>query len=283
MTAAALPEARRRVRRIGRGRTSLHVGVAIMLVMLFCAFFPGLVAPYDPLAFDYNAIMHPPSLAHPFGTDNFGRDMLSRVIWATRVDMQIAIFCTLFPLFFGTLVGAVVGYRGGWLEAVFGRLVDLTITFPFLVIVIAIVAALGPGLFNMYIAVSVVGWVFYAQLMRADVLVQKQSDYAAAAKVLGYGEARIIFRHLLPNAITPIIVYWMTDMALDILLGSSLGYLGLGAQPPTAEWGVIIADGKNFMSTAWWISVFPGIAIVLAGVGFSLVGDGIADIFRRRR
>ena len=263
-------------------RMALRIGIAIMCLMLICAFFPGLVAPYDPLAFNYTAIMSPPSLAHPFGTDNFGRDVLSRVIWATRIDMQIAVFCTLFPLIFGTLVGAVVGYRGGWLDALFGRIVDLTITFPFLVIVIAIVAVLGPGLFNMYIAVSAVGWVFYAQLMRADVQVQKQSDYVAAAKVLGYGEARIIFRHLLPNAITPIIVYWMTDMALDILLGSSLGYLGLGAQPPTAEWGVIIADGKNFMSTAWWISVFPGIAIVLAGVGFSLVGDGIADFFRRR-
>ena len=111
---------------------------------------------------------------------------------------------------------------------------------------------------------------------------QKQREYAAAARVLGYDEGRIIFRHLLPNAITPIVVYWMTDMALAILLGSSLGYLGLGAQPPTAEWGVIIADGKNFMSTAWWISVFPGIAIVLAGVGFSLVGDGLADFLRRR-
>jgi peptide/nickel transport system permease protein len=208
--------------------------------------------------------------------------MLSRTIWASRVDLQIAVFSTVFPLVFGSIVGALTGYYGGWLDAIFGRLVDLVVTFPFLVIVIAIVAVLGPGLGNMYIAVSAVGWVFYAQLMRADVRVQKQSDYAAAARVLGYGEARIIFRHLLPNAITPIIVYWMTDMALAILLGSSLGYLGLGAQPPTAEWGVIIADGKNFMSTAWWMSVFPGIAIVLAGVGFSLLGDGLADIFRRR-
>jgi peptide/nickel transport system permease protein len=265
-----------------RRRIPFFVGVAIMTVFLLFTLFPGFFAPYDPLAFDYTLLSHPPSLAHPFGTDNFGRDVLSRVIWATRVDMQIAVFCTVFPLIFGTIVGALTGYYGGWLDAVFGRLVDLVITFPFLVIVIAIVAVLGPGLINMYIAVSSVGWVFYAQLMRADVQVQKQSDYAAAARVLGYDEARIIFRHLLPNAITPIIVYWMTDMALDILLGSSLGYLGLGAQPPTAEWGVIIADGKNFMSTAWWISVFPGVAIVFAGVGFSLVGDGIADFFRRR-
>jgi len=267
----------------GRRRLSLGIGTAILTFFVLLSLFPGFFAPYDPIAFDYQHLSAPPSLAHPFGTDNFGRDVLSRVIWATRIDLQIALFCTLFPLIFGTIIGALIGFYGGRLDAFFGRLVDLVVTFPFLVIVIAIVAVLGPGLINMYIAVSAVGWVFYAKLMRADVQVQRQSDYAAAARVLGYGPGRIIFRHLLPNAITPIIVYWMTDMALDILLGSSLGYLGLGAQPPTAEWGVIIADGKNFMSTAWWISVFPGIAIVLAGVGFSLVGDGIADIFRRRR
>jgi peptide/nickel transport system permease protein len=273
-------------RRAGRRRVSFATGVVILAGFVLMAFFPSLFAPYDPLAFDYQAIMQAPSWAHPFGTDNFGRDVLSRTIWATQIDMQIAVFSTIFPIVFGTFVGALTGYRGGWLDTVFGRLVDLLIAFPFLVIVIALIAMLGPviglGLKCMYIAVSVVGWVFYAQLMRAEIQVQKQADYAAAARVLGYGEMRIIFRHLLPNAITPIIVYWMTDMALDILLGSSLGYLGLGAQPPTAEWGVIIADGKNFMSTAWWISVFPGTAIVLAGVGFSLVGDGLADILRRR-
>jgi peptide/nickel transport system permease protein len=265
-----------------RVRWTLLMGVIGLCLLVVIALVPGAFAPYDPLTFDYSAIMQPPSAAHPFGTDNFGRDVLSRVIWATRIDVQIAIFSTVFPLLFGTIVGTLTGYYGGWLDAVFGRLVDLTITFPFLVIVIAIVAVLGPGLFNMYIAVSAVGWVFYAQLVRAEIQVQKQSDYAAAARVLGYSETRLIFRHLLPNSITPVIVYWMTDMALAILLGSSLGYLGLGAQPPTAEWGVIIADGKNFMSTAWWMSVFPGIAIVLAGVSFSMVGDGLADLFRRR-
>ena len=271
---------------IGRAigpRWTLVVGATMLGLLVLIAIAPGVVSPYDPLAFDYKAIMQPPSAAHWFGTDNFGRDILSRTIWATRIDIQIAIFSTVFPLLFGTVVGTLTGYYGGWLDAIFGRLVDLVVTFPFLVIVIAIVAVLGPGLFNMYIAVSILGWVFYAQLVRAEIRVQKQSDYAAAARVLGYGEMRLIFRHLLPNAITPAIVYWMTDMALAILLGSSLGYLGLGAQPPTAEWGVIIAEGKNFMSTAWWISVFPGIAIVLAGVSFSMVGDGLADLFRRRR
>jgi peptide/nickel transport system permease protein len=273
-------------RRGGKRRVSFVVGIVLLTAFILMAFFPSLFSPYDPLTFDLQAIMHAPSLTHPFGTDNFGRDIFSRTIWATRIDMQIAIFSTLFPLVFGTLMGALTGYYGGWLDTIFGRLVDLLIAFPFLVIVIALIAMLGPliglGLKCMYIAVSIVGWVFYAQLMRAEIQVQKQSDYAAAARVLGYSEMRIIFRHLLPNAITPIIVYWMTDMALAILLGSSLGYLGLGAQPPTAEWGVIIADGKNFMSTAWWMSVFPGTAIVLAGVAFSLVGDGLADILRRR-
>jgi peptide/nickel transport system permease protein len=277
---AAAPRIRSRSRR--KRRASFVIGCGLLVFFLILAFFPGFLAPYDPVAMDYVALMHPPSWAHPFGTDNLGRDILSRTIWATRVDLQIAIFSTMFPLVFGSFIGALTGYYGGWLDAIFGRIVDLVVTFPFLVIVIAIVSVLGPGLVNMYITVSAVGWVFYAQLMRADIRVQKQSDYASAARVLGYGDARIIFRHLLPNAITPIIVYWMTDMALDILLGSSLGYLGLGAQAPTAEWGVIIQDGKNFMSTAWWISVFPGIAIVLVGLAFSLVGDGIADFFRRR-
>ena len=169
------------------------------------------------------------------------------------------------------------------IESIFGRVVDAIITFPFLVLVIAIVAVLGPGLKNMYIAVGVVDWVFYARLIAAEMKIQRRLDYADAGRVMGYGPGRIILRHLLPNAITPAIVYWMTDMALAILLGSSLGYLGLGAQPPAAEWGVLIADGKNFMSTAWWISIFPGIAIVLTGLGFSLFGDGLADVLRPRR
>ena len=261
----------------------LLIGAAILALMLVCAAAPGWLAPCDPLAFDYSALLKPPSLAHPFGADNFGRDILSRTIYATRIDMQIAVFATAAPLLIGSFVGLVAGYFGGWLDLVLGRVIDLVLTFPFLVIVIAIVAVLGPGLVNMYVAVSVVGWVFYARLMRGEVLVQKQLDYVAAAHVLGYGPARILFRHILPNAARPILVYWVTDMALKILLGSSLGYLGLGAQPPEAEWGVLIADGKNFFTQAWWMTFFPGIAIVLAGLGFSLAGDGLADALDVKR
>ncbi|MCS0538290.1 MULTISPECIES: ABC transporter permease [Enterobacteriaceae] len=232
------------------------------------------------LTFDYRAILKPPSAAHWFGTDNFGRDMLTRVIYAWQVDMQIAFFTTLFPMFFGTVMGLIVGYYGGWLEVLFHRLVDAVITFPLLVLVIVIVAVLGPGLVSMYIAVGIIYWVFYARLISGEVSVQKRLDYVAAGKVMGYSDLRIIFRHLLPNVINVTLVYWMTDMALAILLGSSLGYLGLGAQPPAAEWGVLIAGGKNFMDTAWWITVFPGLAIVMTGLGFSLMGDALTEFLK---
>lgn len=261
----------------------LILGGLLLGASLILAIFPSAFAPYDPNVFDYTALLQPPSSAHFMGTDNFGRDVLSRVIHAYTIDMQIAIFATLFPFLIGTFVGALVGYVGGFAETLFGRVVDAVITFPFLVLVIAIVSVLGPGLINMYIAVGVVGWVFYARIIAAEVRVQKRLDYADAGRAMGYTHMRIIFRHLLPNAITPAVVYWMTDMALAILLGSSLGYLGLGAQPPAAEWGVQIADGKNFMSTAWWISVFPGMAIVLTGLGFSLTGDGLAELLRTRK
>ncbi|TPW33282.1 ABC transporter permease [Martelella alba] len=258
-------------------------GGFILGFSLMIAFFPSLITRIDPNSFDYGAILAPPSLSHPFGTDSFGRDMLSRVAHAYAIDMQIAVFATIVPAIVGTLIGAIVGYIGGPVEAVFGRIVDATITFPFLVLVIAIVSVLGPGLLNMYIAVGIIDWVFYGRLTVGEIKVQKRLDYAEAGRVMGYRPARIIFRHLLPNAMTPALVYWMTDMALCILLGSSLGYLGLGAQPPAAEWGVLIADGKNFMTTAWWISVFPGIAIVVTGLGFSLVGDGLTELLRTKR
>jgi peptide/nickel transport system permease protein len=245
-----------------------YLGAAILAVIVVCALAPQLVAPYDPLAFDFGALLQPPSLAHPFGTDQFGRDILSRVIG---------------PLLIGSLVGLCVGYFGDPLDAIFGRIVDLVVTFPFLVLVIAIVAVLGPGLTNMYIAIAIVGWVFYARLVRAEVLVQRQNEYVAAALVLGYDTPRILFRHILPNVVRPILVYWVTDMALAILLGSSLGYLGLGAQPPTAEWGVLVADGKNFFSQAPWMCFFPGLAVVVCGLGFSLTGDGLADLLDVKR
>lgn len=258
------------------------IGLCIIGMSTLLAIMPNAFAPYDPNFIDYDAVRQPPSWAHPFGTDLLGRDSLSRVISAYSVNMQMAVLATVFALIIGVVVGALVGYYRGIADMIFGRVVDAIITFPFLVLVIAVVAVLGPGLVNMYIAITVVGWVYYARLMRAEVIAQMGNDYAAAGIVMGYSDRRIIFRHLLPNAITPVIVYWMTDMALAILLGSSLGYLGLGAQPPQAEWGVLIAEGRNFITTAWWLSLMPGIAIVITGLGFSLIGDGLADLLRPR-
>ena len=262
---------------------SLWAGSTILLVGIVLAAAPGLLAPLSPLRFDYGHLLSPPGPLHPLGTDEFGRDMLSRVIWGTSIDMQIALFATVPALLVGTVVGALAGYLGGYAETLLVQLVGVVVAFPFLVLVIAIVTVLGPGLANMYVATALVGWVFYAQLMMAEMKLQRRLDYAAAARAMGYGQVRIIFRHLLPNAITAVLIYWMTDMALAILLGSSLGYLGLGAQPPVAEWGALIAGGKNYMSTAWWMTVFPGIAIVLTGLGFSLTGDGLGTLLGVRR
>ncbi|WP_027482865.1 ABC transporter permease [Deinococcus pimensis] len=277
-TTTGVPRARSR-RRV---KPTLALGLVLLVPFVLAALAPRLLAPYSPTDFDYSAILQAPSAKHPFGTDNFGRDVLSRVIHGTRVDMQIAVFTTLFPFVFGSLLGALTGFVGRWADAVVGRVADLVVVFPFLVLVIAIVAVLGPGLTNMYIAVSAVGWVAYWRLVRGEVVAHKQTEYAQAARVLGFSPTRVLLRHILPNAITPAIVYLMTDMSLGILLGASLGYLGLGAQPPTPEWGVMVADGKNFMVTAWWISGFPGLALTLAGVTFSLIGDGLADALRPR-
>ena len=263
-------------------RPGFLVGAFILTMSALLALFPGFFAPFDPNAFNYSALKQPPSADHWFGTDNLGRDTFSRVIWAYSINMQMAIVATVFAMLIGVVVGALVGYYGGIADAIFGRCVDAIITFPFLVLVIAVVAVLGPGLTNMYIAITLVGWVYYARLMRAEIMGQMANEYATAGKVIGCSDMRIIFRHLMPNAITPVLTYWMTDMALAILLGSSLGYLGLGAQPPAAEWGVLIAEGRNFITTAWWLSLMPGIAIVLTGLGFSLVGDSVADLMRPR-
>ncbi|WP_420414105.1 ABC transporter permease [Roseibium sp.] len=287
MSDAIANQAPQQIKRPGKLAAALQkpgfmCGLIIIGISILLASAPSVFAPYDPNFINYTAVRQAPSWQHPFGTDLLGRDTFSRVIWAYSVNMQMAFLATIFALLIGVVVGALVGYYRGIADMIFGRVVDAVITFPFLVLVIAVVAVLGPGLVNMYIAITLVGWVYYARLMRAEVISQMGNDYASAGIVMGYSDRRIIFRHLLPNAITPIIVYWMTDMALAILLGSSLGYLGLGAQPPQAEWGVLIAEGRNFITTAWWLSLMPGIAIVLTGLGFSLIGDGLADLLRPR-
>ncbi len=254
-------------------------GAAICLVWLGLALAAPWVAPYDPIAQDLNATLLPPGGAHLLGTDNFGRDILSRIIWGTRIDLQMGALGVLFPFIIGTTIGSAAGYFGGLVDMVLMRLLDVTMSFPFFVLIIAIVATLGPGLISFYIALALVGWVSYARLVRAQFLVIKHADFVLAARSLGYSHGRIVFRHILPNAIMPAVVFSMSDAVIDILLGASLSYLGLGIQPPTAEWGLMIAEGQGFIAQAWWIAFFPGVAIVLLAVGFSLLADGVAERF----
>lgn len=262
----------------GDRRWSLIIGVGIIGLWLLLALGADFFAPFDPIAQNTDSALQPPGAVHWLGTDNYGRDILSRILHGARIDLQIGIFGVLFPFLIGNMLGLVAGYFGGLVDAVLMRILEVTIAFPFFVLVIAIISILGPGLTSFYIALALVGWVSYARLIRAQVLVLKESDFISAAKTLRYGPVRIMLRHLLPNAIAPGVVFAMTDMVLVILLGSALSYLGLGAQPPMAEWGVMIAEGQQFLATAWWICLFPGFAIVLLALGFSLTADGLADL-----
>jgi peptide/nickel transport system permease protein len=257
-------------------------GGAIVLLWLLAAIFAPLISPYDPIAQDISVALQPASAAHWLGTDNFGRDMLTRIIWSARIDLLMGVLGVLFPFIIGTVIGALSGYAGGIVDTLLMRLLDVTISFPFFVLIIAIVATLGAGLTSFFIAVALVGWVSYARLIRAQFLVLKNADFVLAARCLGYSRWRIIFRHILPSAIMPAVVFSMSDAVIDILLGASLSYLGLGIQPPTAEWGLMIADGQNFIASAWWISLFPGLAIVTLATGFSFLADGFAEIFGLR-
>lgn len=257
--------------------TPLMLGLAILIAWLLIAIFAPLVAPYDPIYQDVTARMQPPSWTHPMGTDNFGRDMLSRVIWGSRIDLQIALFGVVFPFILGTVAGSVAGFYGGWIDTVFMRVIDVILAFPFLVLMLAIITIIGPGLKSFYIAMALVGWVSYARLIRAQFLVLKNSDFAMAAVSLGYSNTRIMFRHIMPNAILSSVVFSMSDAVLVLLNGAAISYLGLGVQPPVAEWGVMIAEGQGFISTAWWITTFPGIAIVTLAMGFSLMADGLGE------
>jgi len=267
---------RRRIRFGGHPRV-LYAGMSITAIWLVLALGADVIAPFDPNAPDIANVLQPPSLAHWFGTDNFGRDVLSRVIHGTRIDLQMGLIGVFLPFIFGTVIGALSGYFGRFVDIVLMRVLDVMLSFPWLVLLIAIITVLRPGLSSFFIAITLVGWVSYARLVRAQTLVLKSSEFVQAAVNLGYGHLRILFRHILPNAMVPSIVFSMSDVVLVILAGSAISYLGLGVQPPTAEWGVMIAEGQNFMMTAWWISAFPGISIVFLAFGFSLLADGLGE------
>lgn len=257
---------------------SLTIGLAITLAWIAAAALAPVISGYDPIAIDSANALRAPSAAHLLGTDSIGRDVLARVLFGARVDLLMAVAGVIGPFIIGTIIGLVSGYYGRWLDTILMRILDVTISFPYFVLVIAIVAILGPGLKSYIISLTVVNWVTYARLVRSETLVLANADFVAAGRVLGLSNGRIMLRHVLPNAIVPSSVFVMTDAVLTIVLGSSLGFLGLGVQPPVPEWGVMIAEGRNYLASAWWISIFPGLALCTLAFGLSLIADGLAHI-----
>jgi peptide/nickel transport system permease protein len=258
----------------------LVAGVVLVALSGAVALAAPLIATHDPTAIDFTALLQPPGAEHWFGTDNTGRDVFSRVVHGARYALYIGLFGVLAPLVIGLALGLSAGYFGGWVDVVVMRLADLTVPFPFFVLVLAIVAALGSGIENYFIALALVGWVSYARLARAEALVLRRAEFVLAARTMGFSHPYILARHVLPNALSPVVVYMMTDVTLVILFGAALGFLGMGVSPPTPEWGVMISEGQDYISSAWWISFFPGLAMVVLGVGFAFIGDGLARWLR---
>jgi peptide/nickel transport system permease protein len=259
---------------------ALILGIFLVSLVVVIAFMAPSLAPKDPISHDYSARLSPPTSEHLMGTDKFGRDIFSRVLIGTRVDLSIGVISVIFPFIFGILIGMISGYFGGLLDNLLMRVVDINVAFPFYVLVIVILAILGPGVINMYIALILVGWIAYAKIIRGEVLIAKNTEYVLAAQALGYSHWRIMIKHILPNVISPAIIFAMSDVVMCILAGSSLGFLGLGVQAPTPEWGVMIADGREFITSAPWLAIFPGLAIAVVGISFSLLGDGLSSLLR---
>src|SRR5262245_45334134 len=259
---------------------ALMIGIGIMALILAAAIAAPLITPYNPNAQNLNATLLGPSAHHLLGTDQLGRDTWTRLLYGLRLDLRIAFIAVLFPFTIGIILGSVAGYFGGWVDTVIMRVVDVVIAFPFYVLLIALVFVLGPGERSIYIAITLVGWVAYARIVRGEILVVKRQDYILAAQSGGLGSVRIMRRHLLPNVITQAIIYSMSDIVQDIVAIVTLGYFGLGVPPPTADLGSMVNDGQNFLSTHWQLTTIPGLAVVLVGLGLSLIGDGLADLLR---
>ncbi len=268
------------------GRAPLPLGLVLAggLVGLWvlAALLAPFIAPHDPNAVNIVAALQPPGAEHWFGTDQVGRDVFSRVLHGARINLLMCVAGVVPPLVIGTTVGLASGYYGGAIDTVLMRLYDLTAAFPFFVLVLAIVGVLGPGLVNFFIALALVAWITYARLVRAEVMAVRGSEYVQAAKCLGFTDRVTLFRHVLPNAFGPVVAYAVSDAVLVMLAGASLGFLGMGAQPPLAEWGVMIADGTRFLRQAWWICTFPGLAAISLGLGLIFLGDGLAHTSRQR-
>ncbi len=272
MEEAAAKARRRRLKHVG-----LWVGLLIVVGITGLSFAAPLLPLPEPNAIQPGQRLAPPSLGHLFGTDNLGRDMLSRVIYGAQIDIVLGVVTTYISLAIGMVVGVIAGYYRGIRESVAMRLVDTLIAFPFLVLVLAIVGMVGPGLLGVYIGIIVVSWTVYARITYSEMLVLRERQFILAATTLGYSNRRILLRHAIPNLLRPNLVFSLVDVVLNLLALASLSYLGLGVQPPTPELGSLIAGGQPYLLTAWWITTLPGLVVVVIGIGFSLVGEGAAD------
>ncbi|MFW5986205.1 MAG: nickel transporter permease [Halanaerobiales bacterium] len=258
------------------------IGTVIIAIFIFIAIFAHLLTPYSPYEQSLSNKLQPPSSSHPFGTDQFGRDILSRVLYGSRIAVQIIVIVTIISGLLGVTIGVIAGYFGGVIDEILMRLTDMFLAFPRLILAMAVAAMLGPSLTNVILAISFVNWTPYARLARAEALKVKNQPYIESIRSMGAGNIRIMFLHVLPMCISPVLVQLTLRMGTIIITAASLGFLGLGAQPPSPEWGVMVSDGRTFIIDQWWISTFPGIAIALVVLGFNLLGDGIRDILDPR-
>lgn len=253
------------------------VGFALIAILALIALSAPLIAPANPLKQVLSTRLRPPSAEHWLGTDQLGRDVLSRMIYGARISLLIGTVVVVLAAGVGTLVGLVAGYAGGWLDETLMRLTDVFFAFPALILAMAISGALGPSLTNAMIAIAVVSWPVYARLVRAQVLSLRAREFVEASRGLGASAQRIVWGHILPNTLAPLLVQASFDMGGAILSAAGLSFIGFGTQPPTAEWGVMISEGRNFIVTHPWLSLFPGIAILLTVAAFNLIGDGLRD------
>ncbi|MCR4521217.1 MULTISPECIES: nickel transporter permease [Bosea] len=257
-------------------------GLAIIVLLLLIAAFAPLIAPFDPIAQALDKRLMPPSSINWFGTDALGRDIFSRIVYGTRITLVIVLLVVVTVGPFGLLIGAISGYYGGWVDRLLMRITDVFLAFPRLVLALAFVAALGPGIVNAIIAIAITTWPPYARVARAETMVIRNQDYIAAMRLQGASQARIIWKHVVPMCMSSLIVRTTFDMAGIILTAAGLGFLGLGAQPPMPEWGAMISAGREQIFDQWWVATFPGVAICIVALGFNLLGDGLRDVMDAR-
>jgi peptide/nickel transport system permease protein len=255
------------------------VGLTITFLLILVAIFAPILSPHDPITQDLSRRLLPPlTSGNPLGTDDFGRDILSRILYGSRTTLYIVMLVILTAPVVGLVIGTVAGYFGGWIDVVLMRITDIFLAFPKLILALALVAVLGPGMENAVLAIALTSWPPYARVARAETLTVRSSDYIAAVKLQGAGSARIIWGHIIPMCLPSVIIRVTLDMAGVILTAAGLGFLGLGVQPPLAEWGLMISAGRKYLFEQWWVATMPGLAIFIVSLGFNLLGDGLRDV-----